>query len=260
MRIAVVSDIHGNLPALQAVLADIRARGCDGLVNLGDLAAGPLWPAETTALLMQTPALTIRGNHERQMQADPATMRPSDRLAHEALDAGQRAWIASLPAQARLEDEVLLVHGSPASDIDYLLERVGPDGARPASPEEVAPGLDGIDARVLLCGHTHVPRALRLDDGRLCVNPGSVGLPAFRGSQPFAHVMQSGTPAARYAMLQRDSGRWDVQLLAVDYDPAPAVERARGRGFDDWADALRDGRLDVAPALSPSANPTECRP
>ena len=260
MRIAVVSDIHGNLPALQAVLADIRARGCDGLVNLGDLASGPLWPAETTALLMHTPALTIRGNHERQLLGDPARMGPSDRLAHEALDADQRAWIAALPVQARLEGEVLLVHGSPACDIDYLLERVGPDGARAASPEEIAPALDGIDARVVLCGHTHVPRAVHLDDGRLCVNPGSVGLPAFRGSYPHPHVMQSGTPAARYAMLQRDSGRWSVQLLAVDYDPGPAVGRARELGFDDWAHALRDGRLDPALAVSPSANPPECRP
>lgn len=243
MRIAAISDVHGNLPALEAVLADIRARGCDALLNLGDVASGPLWPAETTALLMHTPALTIRGNHERQLLADPATMRPSDRLAHEALDADQRAWIAGLPAQARLEAEVLLVHGSPDSDVDYLLERVEPDGTRAALPREVSAALAGVEARVVLCGHTHVPRALRLDDGRLCVNPGSVGLPAFRGSQPHPHVMQSGTRAARYAMLHRDSGSWGVELLAVDYDSGPAIGRARERGFDDWADALRDGRL-----------------
>ncbi len=243
MRVAVISDVHGNLPALQAVLADIAARGCDALVNLGDLVSGPLWPAETLSLLMDTPALTIRGNHERQLLEGAAGMGESDRLAHAALGPDQLAWIAALPAQARLDGGILLLHGTPASDVGYLVERVDPEGARAARPDEVAADLDGVDAGVVLCGHTHVPRALRLDDGRLCVNPGSVGLPAFRGRHPHPHVMQSGTPAARYAMLRRDRGAWHAQLLEVDYDPAPAVDRARGRGFDAWADALRDGVL-----------------
>jgi predicted phosphodiesterase len=247
VRIAAISDVHGNLPALEAVLADIRARGCDALVNLGDVASGPLWPAETVDLLMSVPALTIRGNHERQLLADPERMRESDRVAWEALSSGHLAWIAGLPAQARFAGAALLVHGSPRSDIDYLLERVEPDGPRPATAAEVAPALDGHDAGLVLCGHTHVPRALRLADGRLCVNPGSVGLPAFRGTEPYPHVMQSGTPAARYAMLQRDSGTWDVELIAVEYDHAAAVQRARSRGFDVWAEALRDGRLPPEP-------------
>src|SRR5690606_8228454 len=245
MRVAVISDVHGNLPALQAVLADIAVRGSDALVNLGDLASGPLWPAETVAVLMDTPALTIRGNHERQLLGEPAEMGESDRVAHAALDRGQLAWIAALPAQARLDGEVLLLHGTPDSDYGYLVERIDPDGARAARPDEVAASLDGIDASVVLCGHTHVPRALRLDDGRLCLNPGSVGLPAFRGRHPHPHVMQSGTPAARYAMLHRDSGVWGAQLIAVDYAPAPAVHRAPERGFDAWAAALRDGCLPI---------------
>lgn len=243
MRVAVISYVHGNLPALQAVLGDIASRGCDAMVNLGDLVSGPLWPAETLSLLMETPALTIRGNHERQLLDPVERMGESDRVAHAALGPDQLAWIAALPAQARLDGEVLLLHGTPGSDVGYLVERVDPAGARAARPDEVAADLDGINASVVLCGHTHVPRALRLDDGRLCVNPGSVGLPAFRGRHPHPHVMQSGTPAARYAMLRRDRGVWQAQLLEVDYDPAPAVDRARRRGFDPWADALRDGML-----------------
>src|SRR5690606_23730829 len=205
--------------------------------------SGPLWPAETVALLMATPAVTIRGNHERQLLGDEmAAMGESDRLARAALAPEQLAWIAALPAQARMDD-VHLLHGTPDSDYGYLLERVDPGGARAARPEEIAAALGDIDAAVVLCGHTHVPRALRLDDGRLCVNPGSVGLPAFRGRQPWPHVMQSGTPAARYAMLQRDSGTWRAELLAVDYDPAPATGLARERGCDEWVEALRSGRL-----------------
>lgn len=243
MRIAAISDVHGNLHALQAVLADIRRRGCDAIVNLGDIASGPLWPAETVALLMGTPALTIRGNHERQLLGDDvAAMGESDRFAHAALTPDQLAWIAALPAQARL-DEVHLLHGTPGSDVGYLMERVEPGGSRAARADEVAAALGDIEAHVVLCGHTHVPRVLRLDDGRLCVNPGSVGLQAFRGRQPWPHVMQSGTPAARYAMLQRDSGNWRAELLAVDYDPSPAAGLAQERGCDEWVQALRNGRL-----------------
>ncbi|MDH5834123.1 metallophosphoesterase family protein [Luteimonas kalidii] len=244
MRIAVISDIHGNLPALRAVLDDIRHRGCDAIANLGDLASGPLWPAETMGLLMDLPAVTIRGNHERQLlEGDPAAMGESDRLTHAVLTPAQLAWMAALPDQARIDGEVLLLHGTPASDVGNLSERVDRDGARAARPDELAADLAGIDARVVLCGHTHVPRVIELEDGRLCVNPGSVGLQAFRGRAPHPHVMQSGTPAARYAMLQRDSGTWHARLLAVEHDPAPAAELARDRGFDEWADALRDGRL-----------------
>ena len=244
MRIAAISDVHGNLPALRAVLADIRRRGCDAIANLGDLASGPLWPEQALELLMALDATTIRGNHERQLLDDDlAAMGESDRFTRPRLDARQLDWIAALPAQARIDGEVLLLHGTPGSDTGYLLERVDPDGARAARPDEVAGMLDGIDARLVLCGHSHVPRAIRLGDGRLCVNPGSVGLQAFGGRHPHPHVMQSGTPAARYAMLQRDSGAWRAELLAVDHDPAPGARLAQDRGFDEWADALREGRL-----------------
>jgi putative phosphoesterase len=243
MRIAVISDIHGNLPALQAVLEDIRTQGCDALLNLGDIASGPLWPAETVDLLMRTPALTIRGNHERQLLGDPARMGACDRLARGTLSGEELGWIAALPAQARFGDEVLLVHGSPQNDLDYLLERVEPDGARAARADEVAAVLGDLDARVVLCGHTHVPRTLWLDDGTLCVNPGSVGLPAFRHDTPYPHVMQSGTTAARYALLERDNGTWQARAMSVAYDHDGAAARALAQGFEPWAEALRHGRL-----------------
>jgi len=244
MRIAAISDIHGNLDALHAVMADIAARGCDVVVNLGDIVSGPLWPDGTAALLMATDAVTIRGNHERQLlAADLDAMGASDLHARRSLDAAQLAWIAALPATARVDGEVLLCHGTPDDDLRYLLERVDDGGPRAATADEVAAALGDVDARVILCGHTHVPRALRLADGRFCVNPGSVGLPAFHSSRPRPHVMQTGHPAARYAMLTRDGREWRADLLRVEYDPAPAARLATRRGYDDWAQALRTGRL-----------------
>jgi hypothetical protein len=82
MRIAVIADIHGNLPALEAVLADIQRRGVDRTINLGDSVSGPLWPREVCDLLMASSSLVIRGNHDRWVSGpDPASMGPSDRYA-----------------------------------------------------------------------------------------------------------------------------------------------------------------------------------
>ena len=92
---AIVSDIHGNLPALQAVLADARECGATALLNLGDICSGPLWPKETLALLMPLELLTIAGNHERQMLApDRHRMGPSDRFAVERLGADDLAVLS----------------------------------------------------------------------------------------------------------------------------------------------------------------------
>ncbi|RYY32762.1 MAG: metallophosphatase family protein, partial [Sphingomonadales bacterium] len=85
--LAVLSDIHGNLPALEAVIADAQAAGATRFVNLGDSLSGPLWPAETAALLMRLDWSTIAGNHERQLLTDaPERMNASDRFARAALD------------------------------------------------------------------------------------------------------------------------------------------------------------------------------
>src|SRR6202042_3518788 len=94
MKIAAVSDIHGNLFALDAVLADIDRRGVDLIVNLGDILSGPLLPAETAERLMALDLPTIRGNHERQvLTLDPERMGASDRHAFDALGESHRTWI-----------------------------------------------------------------------------------------------------------------------------------------------------------------------
>lgn len=244
MRIAAISDIHGNLDALRAVLADIDGRGCDAIVNLGDIVSGPLQPAETAALLMRADQPTIRGNHERQLLADNLdAMGASDAHARRTLDQDQLRWLASLPETLWFNDDVFLCHGTPHSDIDYLLERVEGDGARAATGAEIAASLGAHPARVVLCGHTHMPRAVALDDGRLCVNPGSVGLQAFHTDRPRPHKIETGHPAARYAILSRDQSGWDAELLAVDYDYEHAAGLATSRGRRDWAHALRGGRM-----------------
>ncbi|MFC0205818.1 metallophosphoesterase family protein [Novosphingobium soli] len=243
MKIAVLSDIHGNLAALDAVLADAAARAVDRIVNLGDIVSGPLFPRETADRLMPLALPTIRGNHERQLtEQAPESMGASDRYAAGCLRADQRAWIAALPETLQLSDEVLLVHGTPDSDLAYFLETVTEAGLRPATMDEVEHRAAGAKAKVILCGHTHVARVVRLDDGRLIVNPGSVGLPAYADERPYPHAVESGSPHARYAVVSGADGHWSADLLKVEYDWEQAARNAENRGREDWARALRTGR------------------
>lgn len=245
MRIAAISDIHGNLAALDAVLADIARRGVDLTVDLGDILSGPLQPAETADRLMALDLPTIRGNHERQLLTmAPAAMGASDAWTVQHLSDRHRAWLAELPVEMRIGDDILLCHGTPASDLDYYLDHVDAAGSRAATPEEIEAKSDGETSALILCGHTHVPRIHRRAGGGLIVNPGSVGLPAYDDDRPFPHVMESGSPHARYAIAERSAdGIWSAELVRVDYDWASAARLAEDRGRPDWAVALRTGRM-----------------
>lgn len=244
MRLAVLSDIHGNLAALEAVLADIRRRGVDVIVNLGDCFSGPLEPAATAQRLAALGWPTVRGNCDRQLLTlPPERMGLSDRFAHDRLREAHRAWLDSLPPTLWLTPEIFLCHGTPNDDTQYFLEHVEPAGARAATPEEVEDRARGCEAALILCGHTHLPRAVRLADGRLVLNPGSVGLPAYAHDEPYAHAMETGTPHARYAIAQRGpGGAWSADQIQVDYDWGAAARIAEDRGRTDWAVALRSGR------------------
>lgn len=242
MRIAVISDIHGNLAALEAVLADIQARGVDLAVNLGDILSGALQPCETADCLMSLNLPTIRGNHERQvLSGDVLNMGASDRRAHEMIRSDQRRWLDSLPTSLELDD-VLLVHGTPGSDLDYFLETVTANGCRAATMEEIVSRVGSTKASLILCGHTHLPRSVWLDDNRLILNPGSVGLQAYDDYRPFFHVMETGTPHAKYAIATRKNGRWVSEHILVSYDWDDAAAMAEANGRVDWIMPLTTGR------------------
>lgn len=244
MKLAALSDIHGNLGALEAVLSDLERRGIDQIVNLGDILSGPLLPRETAELLMARSFLTIRGNHERQVLS-PARdrMLASDRYALEALGPEQLRWLGSLPATAWLGPEVLLVHGTPSTDLQFLLETVTPAGLEAATEAEISERLGATTATLVLCGHSHVPRVARLPSGVTVVNPGSVGLQAFADDYPSAYRVELGSPHARYAVLERTATGWDVELAMVEYDWEAAARLAEANARPEWAHALRTGRV-----------------
>ncbi len=232
MRIAVISDVHGNRHALEAVLDDIVRHKVDSTLNLGDIVSGPLEPNWTADILMDADIPTICGNHERNLRDHaPEDLEPVDRFAQEQMDAHHRLWINDLPPTMSLLDDIFMCHGTPLSDTQPWLDNWW-QGRTVTTPDEdwVAAQAAGLTHPIMLCGHTHIPRAVRLKDGRLIVNPGSVGL-----------QVNHGSPDARYAILDRDAGRWSVTFRVVPYDHDAAGRLAAANGFARWTEALVTG-------------------
>jgi predicted phosphodiesterase len=230
VRVAVISDIHGNRPALEAVLGDIASAKVDITVNLGDVLSGPIDPAGTVAILRELDLPTVSGNHERGV-LDPRGKDAVDSWSRGRVSQSDLEWLQGLPGTLSIERDLFLCHGTPKSDETPWLDSWF-SGRTNILPDEtsVASHAKGIDFPVLLCGHTHVARAVRLDDGRLVVNPGSVGLQLFYGS-----------PDARYAILERKSGTWTVTFRLVPYDFEAAASQAEANGFHAWKRALSTG-------------------
>lgn len=236
MRIAVISDIHGNLAALEAVAADIRRRGVDRVINLGDSLSGPLLPKETAQFLMERDWFHLAGNHERALLTLSERSSAPDRYAHSRLSANELAWVATLSPRADYEDGIFACHGTPDSDHEALLQTAD----RPATCDDISARLGGVTAALVLCGHSHVPRSVR-HRRQLIVNPGSVGLPAFADDYPYPHAIENGSPDARYALLEKTADGWTSALLAVPYDHEKMAQLARLRGLPDWECALLTG-------------------
>jgi diadenosine tetraphosphatase ApaH/serine/threonine PP2A family protein phosphatase len=243
MRFAAIADIHGNSDALEAVLADIAAQGLSDIVNLGDVASGPLEARRTIELLMPCHMVTVRGNHDRYLtDLTLAEMGSWERDVHAQLDPLHLDWLRALPASCVFRDRVYLCHAAPANDNLYWLETVHADGTLSMASRAVIEALaEGIDHPLILCGHSHLPRAIKLSDGRMIVNPGSVGCPGYRDVAPVPHVVETGTPDACYAILDDSDGRWQVTFRHVPYASARMVALARQNNRPAWASALETG-------------------
>jgi predicted phosphodiesterase len=220
MRIAVLCDIHGNLPALQAALAEVQEAGVDLIVFGGDVAAGPM-PVETIEVLAGYGgrARFVRGNADRFM----VEIFDGDRAAGEALDAwpanllsrAHRDFLSSFEPVVEVDVDglglVLCCHAGPASDEVPIIT--------PATPDEViAETLASTEASVVVAGHTHMQFDRRVA-GRRMVNAGSVGMP------------YADQPGAYWALLGPE-----VDLRRTAYDFEMAAEVVRRTGFPERED------------------------
>jgi putative phosphoesterase len=244
MRIAAVADIHGNVRALRAVMEDLKEVAPDRVINLGDTVSGPLEAAETADVLISLAWTTVRGNHDRQLLDRPVEqMGSSDKAAFAELKSHHKSWLNSLEETVEFEG-LIFCHGTPDNDLVYLTETVEPDGrVRIATRAEVTRRLSGVQAPIVLCGHSHFVRAVVLDHERLVINPGSVGLPAYIDIEPVRHAIEMGAPHARYAVLERKKSGdpWRVTFRLVAYDWDGAAARAAAQGREDWARWIKTG-------------------
>lgn len=218
MRVAVISDVHGNLPALEAVLADLGT--VDALLACGDLVGFYPDAAEVVERLRGLGVRTVRGNHELMILGRlPA---PPERAGYYAIDATRRAlsaeqlaWLRALPASLELDLDGVRVevrHATPWDDVTYLWAD--------------APDVQRVwlaDRRWLFLGHTHHPMLLRRGAGWVA-NPGSVGQP------------RDWDPRAAYGILDTAAGTWTQHRVA--YDHRSYQRRLEGAGWDPRAIAL----------------------
>jgi len=216
VRVAALYDVHGNLPALEAVLAEVEEEAPDVVLVGGDVSAGP-FPAESLELLrsLGDRAVWIRGNGDRELEGWCA----------EQLSDEQREFLLSLPLSVVIDVDrlgpVLFCHGSPRSDEEILTER---------SPDlRLSAALASVGERVVVSGHTHLPYDRTFEGFRL-VNPGSVGMPY-------------GEPGAHWGLLGPG-----VELRRTDYDREAAADRIRASGSPQAAMFADENVLSVPSA------------
>ena len=238
-RITVFGDIHGNLPALEAVFADMEAQRADNLYCLGDLVGYGVWPNEVVAAIRAGEIPTIMGNYDQGVGHDSDDCGCAYRTA-EAQALGERsiawsnahtsdenkAYLRELVANISLQLgdlKVLLVHGSPRKLNEYLYED------RPEAGLERI--MDAAGADVLVCGHTHLPYHRVLGSGRHVINAGSVGKP------------KDDDPRACYLILEVDGRDLTVEFIRVAYDVERAAQAIEATDMPhEFAEMLRQGR------------------
>lgn len=252
MTTAVLADIHANRWALEAVLEDLAKRQPHQVINLGDTLYGPLDPAGTYELLREHPMQHIAGNMDRYLveahRAVPPALpiplsNPTMDFVMEALPEEAHSWLAGLPQTAVDAGGFFLCHGTPFADDVPLLELITADGVALKTDTELEKMLQSVLEPTILCAHTHVPRQVWLASGRCLLNPGSVGLPAYKDELPFPHKMQSYTPHAKYCLVTtEDTVVRTIEFISLKYDWQQAARQAEALLRPDWTMALQTGR------------------
>ena len=210
MRVAALYDVHGNLPALQAVLADVERTGVDRIVCGGDLVAGPMPAACLDRLLeLGDQVRFVRGNGDREVTERQAAHGAS--WCAEQLGDGRLALVAAWPLTASIEG-ALFCHATPRSDSE-IVTRLTPD-------DQLAAALDSPTAGLVVGGHTHVQVDRRLPNGTRFVNAGSVGRP------------YEGRRWAFWALFEDE----EVELVRTPYDVESAAAAIRSSGYPDARD------------------------
>lgn len=223
MRIAVIADIHGNLPGLQAVLADIKTRRVEKVFCLGDLVGYGPWPNEVVELLRASPVHCLQGNYDQSVGEELMAC-GCDFSSEEAARVGEislnwtidatsdqnKVWLRELPAFHRVElsgQRLLLVHGSPRQNNEYLTVDYPAD--------QLQAFLDEADADVLCCGHTHLPYHRQIGSKHV-INAGSAGKPKHGNPNVVYQIVELGAQVA----VTTVEVPYDFELTAAEIEKA----------------------------------------
>ncbi|MGE7850521.1 metallophosphoesterase family protein [Bacillus paramycoides] len=243
MKIAIISDVHGNSHALKSVLKDIARHKVEMIINLGDCVYGPLDPLGTIEILMSSEMIHIKGNCDRMLWEPIQEQSTTLTFVQNQLTNNHIDWLKQHPSQF-IVDDILFCHGTPTSDEVYLLEEIGENGAVLKNEKIIMDQLQNIEQKIIICGHTHIPRVVYLTNGKVIINPGSVGLPAYKDELPVVHKMESGTPHAKYVIMEKNAQDWLIEQISVSYNWEEAAQLAENSDRHDWAIALRTGRIE----------------
>ncbi len=243
--IAVISDVHANLLALDAVLKDISERKIERIVNLGDVLFGPLDPVGTAKRLMELDhVVNIMGNcDEILLRSNVNSL--TYQFVHPLLSKEILDWIFTFKKTWFFEN-LLFCHGTPVSNERYLLEETTTAGVTYKSVEHLDEELVEVQSDYILCGHSHVSKTVFVPKTRKAiVNVGSVGLPAYDDEQPTPHCMESLSPYAKYVILKKNNNNnhWLIEHIQVPYDWDRASDMAQQNARNDYAYAIKTGRV-----------------
>lgn len=242
MKVAVISDIHGNSIALLEVIKDIKIRGADTIINLGDSLYGPLDPKGTYELLVSNDILSLSGNEDRIILEYLNKKSNSETVEYvkSQIDNSIIAWLKSLPFHLVNDCDMYCCHGTPQSDTEYLLEKLVQDCISIKDRHEIDKLLTDIKQKIVVCGHSHISNIVEIN-GRLIVNPGSLGLPAYDDDAPIYHRMQNYNPRANYAILNINGNSISIERLSIDYDYMQSANLAMKNNRLDWAEWIKTG-------------------
>lgn len=242
MKLALISDIHGNSWALEKVFQDIGSRQPDIILNLGDSLYGPLDPAGTFELLCSYDIIHISGNEDRVILENFKDKSSNETLnfVREQLNQDSLSWLRSLHQTTTIEDKFYLCHGTPASDSQYLLQRIVNGNIELNNIETIQDLLQDINQKIIFCGHSHFPGVVNTPE-YLIINPGSVGLQAYEDDIPVMHKVENNSPFARYSLIEITPDDVKVEQHMISYDFEKAARCAEKNYRSDWAKWLRTG-------------------
>jgi len=242
-KIALISDCHGNSLALKEVLKDIKSRGVDTIINLGDSLYGPLDPQGTLNLLIENEVLSVCGNGDRMILESLESLSENKTMEYVKSQINKEtiAWLKSLPFDL-VHSDIYCCHASPDSDTSYLLESLQTGYIAIKENEDVDEVLKAVKQEIVVCGHSHLPRLVKTAN-KTILNPGSVGLPAYDDELPIPHKMENFNPNASYSILTLSDKLVKIEQIAIPYDYEAAARMAEKNERDDWAQWIRTGRV-----------------